>query len=133
MDGRWVVVAAVNGLLAVVAGAFGAHALREHLTERSMATFETAARYQMYHALALLAVASLLADRRSRSARAAGIFILIGIGLFSGSLYGIALCENAPVWLGPVTPIGGVFLMLGWLSLIIAGFRAARGSRATRA
>ncbi len=90
MDGRWVVVAAINGLLAVVAGAFGAHALREHLTERSMATFETAARYQMYHALALLAVAALLANSQSRSARVAGIFMLAGIALFSGSLYGLA-------------------------------------------
>ncbi|MCH7596245.1 MAG: DUF423 domain-containing protein [Planctomycetes bacterium] len=133
MDGRWVVVAAINGLLAVVAGAFGAHALREHLTERSMATFETAARYQMYHALALLAVAALLANSQSRSARVAGIFMLAGIALFSGSLYWIALCEDAPAWLGPVTPIGGVFLMLGWFSLAISGFRAARGGGATRA
>ena len=98
-----------------------------------MAIFEVAARYQMYHALALLAVAALFANAPSRSVKTAGICMLLGIALFSGSLYALALLENAPAWLGPVTPIGGVFLMLGWLSLAIAGCGVARGSGTERA
>ena len=100
--------------MAVLAGAFGAHALRERLTAADLATFETAARYQMYHALALLAVAWQV-DRGNARAKTAGWLFLAGILLFSGSLYVLTLCGIR--WMGAVTPLGGVAFLLGWLVL----------------
>lgn len=106
-------------LLAVAAGAFGSHALRDRLTTGRLAAFETGARYQMYHALALLAVA-LLADRAPAAARAGWLFI-VGIVLFSGSLYLLALTG---VWgFGVLTPLGGVAFIVGWVLLATAGWR----------
>jgi uncharacterized membrane protein YgdD (TMEM256/DUF423 family) len=104
--------------LAVAAGAFGAHALKAILAVEMLAVFETAARYQMYHALALLFIG--LADVRgtSRPLRAAGWMFVLGIGLFSGSLYAVAL--SGVRWLGAVTPLGGAAFIVGWV-LVIAG------------
>jgi len=107
----------VFGFLAVAAGAFGAHGLRGRLGPDLLSVFETAARYQMYHALALLAVAVLL-ERRPAGAgplRAAGWCFVAGIVLFSGSLYALALTGAG--WWGAVTPLGGVAFLAGWLSL----------------
>lgn len=112
-------VAAFLGMTAVIAGAFGAHALKDKLDATSLTTFETAARYQMYHALALLGVCWYTSVRPSRCMTAAGICMVIGVVLFSGSLY--LLCFIKWRWLGPVTPLGGTFLIAGWLLLIIAG------------
>jgi len=112
------------GFLAVAAGAFGAHGLRERLAPDLLAVFETAARYQMYHALALLAVAALL-ERRSSGAgplRAAGWCFVAGVVLFSGSLYTLALTGTA--WWGAVTPLGGLLLLAGWLTLAYGLWRA---------
>jgi len=102
--------------LAVVAGAFGAHALRARLSPPDLATFETAARYQMYHAFALMVV-GLLADRGSLCAPHAGWLFLAGIALFSGSLYLLALTDQR--WLGAVTPFGGVAFIAGWVLLAL--------------
>jgi len=126
MSMRWVAVAAVNGFLAVSAGAFGAHYLQSHLDAKAMNAFEVGVRYQMYHALALLAVAWLMSLRASRLASASAVCMLLGIVLFTGSLYVTCLFEWK--WLGPVTPVGGALLMAGWLLLAIAALRGGAAS-----
>jgi uncharacterized membrane protein YgdD (TMEM256/DUF423 family) len=109
---------------AVAAGAFGAHALRERLPSSLLAIFETAARYQMYHALALLVLAR-LGEAGSRGlARAAGWLFTVGIVLFSGSLY--LLSVTGVRWLGAITPLGGAAFLAGWTALAIVGFRSIR-------
>src|SRR5690606_20873336 len=102
-------------LTAVGAGAFGAHALRDLLPPSLLAIFETGARYQMYHALALLMVARAAAVWPGRLTRAAGWLFTIGIVLFSGSLYILAI-PGIP-WLGAITPIGGTAFLAGWALL----------------
>lgn len=119
---RWLVAAGVSGALAVAAGAFGAHALRDALSAAQRETFETAARYHLVHSLALAVVA--LAAHRTPGARAvdaAGWLFALGIVAFSGSLYALVL--TGARWLGPVTPIGGVLLIAGWLCLAWLGWR----------
>ena len=114
-------IAGVLGFLAVALGAFGAHALKARLEPGQLVVFETGVRYQMYHALALLAVA-MLADRRPCGAlNAAGSLFLAGVLLFSGSLY--LLSTQGWRWLGPVTPLGGVCFLAGWIALAIAAAR----------
>lgn len=110
---------AASALIAVAAGAFGAHALRARLEPDMLAVFETAARYQMYHALALCIV-GLLAGR---AARAAGWLFVSGTVVFSGSLYLMALTGER--WLGAVTPVGGAAFIAGWGWLVLgaAGHR----------
>ena len=121
MARRFLVLGAVLAMTAVAAGAFGAHALRARLEPRLLEVFETAARYQMYHAQALLAV-GLLAERRpSRAAAAAGWLFAAGIALFSGSLYALALTGIG--WLGAITPLGGVAFLAGWAALAVAATR----------
>ena len=107
----------------MAAGAFGAHALRERLSPADLATFETAARYQMYHALALLAVGWLV-ERGHPRAGLAGKLFLAGILLFSGSLYALTL--GGLPWMGAVTPLGGVAMIAGWLALAISGKTGSR-------
>ncbi len=111
----WVALGALNAALSVAAGAFGAHALRERLDARALEVFETAARYHMFHALGMI-VAGMLA------ARGAGWAFQIGIVLFSGSLYALALTEVKG--LGVVTPLGGLAFLIAWLWL---GWTAWRG------
>lgn len=126
----WVRVGAILGGLGVAAGAFGAHGLRGQLasgriTERMLENFETAARYQMFHALALVAVgliAGRIGETVSRGAvSVAGWAFLVGTVIFSGTLYGIAL--GGPKWLGAITPIGGTAMIVGWVALAIAAGR----------
>ncbi len=123
---RWALaIGALAGLLAVMAGAFGAHGLRSVVSERGLEVFQTAVSYQMYHALALI-VASLM-PALGLSARLLAIacgFWLAGILLFSGSLYLLVL--SGTHWLGPVTPIGGVCFMIGWGLLIAAALKKQR-------
>jgi len=107
----------------VAAGAFGAHGLRDRLSPQDLATFETAARYQMYHALAMLAVAWQV-DRGNPRAALAGKLFLAGIVLFSGSLYILTLCGVR--WMGAVTPLGVVAFIAGWLVLALAGRTGGR-------
>jgi uncharacterized membrane protein YgdD (TMEM256/DUF423 family) len=118
MTGRFA--ATAGALLAgtsVGLGAFGAHALRSRLDARSLEIYETAVRYQMYHAFAMLAVAWLL-SRNIPAAANAGWAFLTGILLFSGSLYLMAL--TGWNWLGPITPLGGVAFLTGWTLLALA-------------
>jgi uncharacterized membrane protein YgdD (TMEM256/DUF423 family) len=113
--------AAVLGALAVVLGAFGAHALREALDERSLAVWQTAVDYQFRHVLALLAAGLLARMSASRATTFAAVAFLTGIVLFSGSLYALAL--GAPRLLGAITPLGGVAFIAGWLALAWSAFR----------
>jgi uncharacterized membrane protein YgdD (TMEM256/DUF423 family) len=104
---------AVSAGLAVAAGAFGAHALRDVLEPPRLAVFETAARYQMFHALALLAVGAWRAHHDVPGLRAATIAFVAGTVLFSGSLYALSLTGARAF--GAVTPFGGVAFLAGWL------------------
>ena len=108
--------------LAVGLGAFGAHALRARVDARMLEVFETAVRYQMYHALGLLAVAYYLGQKAPGAGGAAWSF-LVGILLFSGSLY--LMVATGHRWLGAVTPLGGVAFMLGWALLALAAWRSS--------
>jgi len=118
---RATVAGAVFAALAVAAGAFGAHALRNSLSADQLAAYETAARYQMYHALALL-LAAQLAPRRSPALLRAGCRLFIaGIVLFSGSLYVLALTGRR--WFGAITPLGGVAFLAGWVCLALGSLR----------
>ena len=122
MDRTFAVIGAVLAFLAVAAGAFGAHALRARFSPADLAIFETAARYQMYHALALLGAAWVAARWPGGAAHAAGWLFLAGTLVFSGSLYGVVLTGQR--WLGAITPIGGVAMLAGWLALAWAVARA---------
>lgn len=110
-----VALGAVNAALAVAAGAFGAHGLRERLEPRALEIFETAARYHMYHALAMI-VAGMLA------ARGPGWAFQAGIVIFSGSLYALAMTDVKA--LGAITPIGGLAFLVGWIWLAVTAWRA---------
>lgn len=115
MDRTFGFIGALSAFLAVAAGAFGAHALRARLTPDLLAVFETGARYQMYHALALLVIAAAAARLPGAAVQAAGVLFVAGTLLFSGSLYLLAL-TGARFW-GAVTPIGGLAFLAGWLAL----------------
>lgn len=118
--------AGISGALGVILGAFGAHALRERLGPQMLATFETGVRYQLIHALALLAVAILLARWPASSwLHSAGVLFVAGTVLFSGSLY--LLVFTGARWLGMVAPLGGAAFIAGWLCLAIAAIHARSG------
>ncbi len=106
-------------MLAVMIGAFAAHGLKAVLDAYSLGLFETAARYQMYHAIALLIVAviSIVPRFSTRWLKLAAIAFILGIVLFSGSLYLLALSNIR--WLGAITPLGGIAFISGWLALIV--------------
>ena len=121
MDRTFAAVGALSAGLAVAAGAFGAHALKGHLSAEDLAVFETGARYQMYHALALLAVAWAASRWPGPSVTAAGWLFVAGTILFSGSLYALAL--SGVRWLGAITPLGGVAFLAGWACLALGAWR----------
>ena len=112
-------VAAIFGGLSVAAGAFGAHALRETVSERMLEIFDTGARYQMYHALALLLVALRISrlENTPTALLASGWLFIIGVVIFSGSLYALSL--TGIKYLGAVAPLGGTALIAGWVALAI--------------
>jgi len=126
---RWAGTGAVLAGLAVLAGAFGAHALRARLGTDALAIWETAARYQMYHGLALLASAALFPLGEVGLVRTGRRFFLAGVVLFSGSLYVLALSGVAA--LGAITPLGGAALLAGWLCFAVALFRARPADAST--
>jgi len=117
----WLVVAALNGLLAVAAGAFGAHALQARLDPHALQIFETGARYQMYHALAIGLAALAMRGASVSPAQLSAALFLVGIILFSGSLYLLALTGVRA--LGIVTPFGGLSFLAGWAVLAYAATR----------
>jgi len=114
--------AALSGFLSVSLGAFAAHGLKHAISPESFAIWQTGVQYQMYHALALLAV-SLLYHRShaSKTLKLSGLAFILGSFLFSGSLYALAL--GAPTMFGIITPLGGLSFLAGWLALFIRAVR----------
>ncbi|HYK82042.1 MAG TPA: DUF423 domain-containing protein [Gemmatimonadales bacterium] len=115
------VLGGASACVAVAAGAFGAHALRARLAPELLAVFETGARYQMYHALGLFAVAWAAARWPVPAIRAAGWLFVTGTVIFSGSLYLLAF-TGVRAW-GAVTPLGGLAFLAGWLALAVGVWR----------
>ena len=122
VDRFFLALGALSAFLSVAAGAFAAHGLRARIPPELLAVFETGARYQMYHALGLVAVAWACTRSPGVAASVAGWLFVIGTVLFSGSLYALAL-SGARV-LGAVTPVGGVAFLAGWIALAWTAFRA---------
>jgi len=116
-----IVIGALAAAIAVMLGAFGAHALQERLSERALATWHTGVQYHFIHALALLLLAALWSHLASAWGAASAAAFVIGILLFSGSLYALAL--GAPRVLGAIAPLGGTAFILGWVGLAIAAWR----------
>ncbi len=109
--------AAITGALAVGVGAFGAHALKPMLmVSGRLETYQTAVSYQFYHVFALLAAGLLMKDYDQKRLGYAALWFIVGMVLFSGSLY--TLCLTGITSLGMVTPVGGVFFILGWIFLL---------------
>ncbi len=123
MPQLFMVAGSIFGGLSVAAGAFASHALKAQLSERAIEIFETAARYQMYHALALLFVGFSLTQTETSSLwlRVAGFAFIAGVLIFSGSLYTLSL--SGIKWLGAITPIGGAAFLLGWGCLAVATWK----------
>ena len=118
--GTTIALGALNAALAVAAGAFAAHGLRERLAPRALEVFETGARYHMFHALAMIA-AGLVVAHGIRAAGIAGWIFQIGIVAFSGSLYALALTDVKI--LGAITPLGGLAFLIGWVWLAWTAWR----------
>jgi uncharacterized membrane protein YgdD (TMEM256/DUF423 family) len=121
-----VITAAIFGMLAVIAGAFGAHGLKAYLTPQQLEVWHTAVQYQFYHVFALLFL-STFAQTKNKLNTASYYFFTFGIIFFSGSLYLLA-CRELIGWswlqvMEPITPIGGLLFILGWLTLALAAFR----------
>lgn len=123
MNKRIVLTAAISGFIAVILGAFGAHGLEDQITQKQKDIWETAVNYQFYHTLALLFLAT-FSRAKFPMIRFAYISFTVGILLFSGSLYLLSTHQLTgfldPTILGPVTPIGGLFFLGGWIGLFIA-------------
>ena len=126
MDRALYICAGVAGFTGVALGAFAAHGLEASLAPEMLAAFETGVRYQMYHAFALFAAAWGWARWQRKSFSTAGILFVIGIVIFSGSLYLLALTSTRS--LGMVTPLGGLAFLAGWICLIAGAWRATRPS-----
>jgi uncharacterized membrane protein YgdD (TMEM256/DUF423 family) len=122
MDRLFFSLGALSALISVAAGAFGAHALRARLSPEYLSVFETAARYQMYHALGLLAVAWVVGRWPGVLPQWAGWLFVAGTVLFCGSLYALAL--TGARWLGAITPLGGIAFLGGWLCLFMSARRS---------
>ncbi len=117
-----IITAALLLMTGVATGAFGAHGLKAHVGADMLATWHTAVLYQLTHALGLLALAGLQPHLNRRLASAAALFLLVGILIFSGSLYVLVL--SGIRMLGAITPIGGVCFIIGWLLVALAAWRA---------
>lgn len=115
------ILAAIFGGTSVIFGAFGAHALKQILSEHSLNTFETGVRYQAIHAVVLLFVALITLYSSEAAFKWAAVFFTAGIIFFSGSLY--ALAFGAPRWFGPITPLGGLGFISGWVLILVGAFR----------
>lgn len=122
---RWIAIAAALGGLAVIIGAFGAHGLESRLDAHALEVYHTGVTYHFYHALAMLALAlSGNSVARSASGRIAALCWLVGVLIFSGSLYALAI--TGITWLGAITPIGGLAFIVGWFVLAIGALRTKR-------
>jgi uncharacterized membrane protein YgdD (TMEM256/DUF423 family) len=121
MDKLFFAIGSISGFLGVMLGAFGAHALKGRLDAELLATFEVGVRYQMYHALALLAVGWAATRWPGAAVTASGWLFVAGTVIFSGSLYALAL--SGARWLGAITPLGGLAFLAGWLCLAWAAYK----------
>ncbi len=119
----WLIVIALSGFTSVVLGAFGAHGLKGKISESLLSAFQTGTHYQMFHTLALFALVVFMSQLQDiPKAFVVTCFLwAVGMLLFSGSLYGLAL--GGPGWLGPVTPLGGLLLIIGWLGLLVGSLK----------
>jgi uncharacterized membrane protein YgdD (TMEM256/DUF423 family) len=126
MNKKIVTTAAILGMLAVITGAFGAHALKEVLTAKYLQTWATAVQYHFYHVFALLLLAALNRSN-SKLINASYWLFTLGILLFSGSLYALSLLSTHPSGimsiLGPITPLGGLLFIAGWFTLALAAWK----------
>ena len=125
----WVSLGSGLAGLSVMLGAFGAHSLKARLTAKKLATFHTATDYLGYHALGLIAIGILIFVLKGETAKKlerSAIWIVVGIVFFCGSLYGLVF--DGPRFLGPITPLGGLSLMIGWLTLAINLFKFSKNS-----
>jgi len=118
----FITLGSLSGMLAVVFGAFGAHGLRGRLDAYAMGVYETAVQYHFYHSLALLAVGVIaLSQPHTAMLRSSGWLFLVGILIFSGSLY--LLSVSGIKWLGAITPLGGLAFIAGWACLAVTGWK----------
>ncbi|RUO77303.1 DUF423 domain-containing protein [Idiomarina seosinensis] len=121
MSQLFLIIAAVLGGSAVMLGAFAAHGLKSRLSDTLLSAFETGVSYQFYHALALFILALWLKQSHSVWLIASGYLWLAGVILFSGSLYALAL--TGVKWFGPITPLGGLLFIVGWISLLVGAIK----------
>ncbi|MFT4763448.1 MAG: uncharacterized membrane protein YgdD (TMEM256/DUF423 family) [Oleispira sp.] len=127
----YLLISAFSGLLSVVLGAFGAHGLKKIVSPDMLAVYQTGVQYQFIHSLALLALAILMLMSVAKPAVLSKLkwsanLMMVGILLFSGSLYTMTLMSAAggfPAWIGPITPIGGLAFIMGWIFLMVAAFK----------
>jgi uncharacterized membrane protein YgdD (TMEM256/DUF423 family) len=120
----FIALGSINAALAVMLGAFGAHALKARISPEMLSVYHTASQYHFYHALGMLLIAALASQLNSSGAlRLSGFLMLAGIVLFSGSLYLLAV--TGVTWLGAITPLGGLAFIAAWVVLAYAAVRAA--------
>lgn len=126
MNKQIILTASLFGVIAVILGAFGAHGLEGKITERHLDTWKTANEYQFYHSLALLFL-STFSRAKSQSIKVSYIMFTLGILLFSGSLYVLSTRNLLGIeqlsFIGPITPLGGVCFIIGWIALFIAALK----------
>jgi uncharacterized membrane protein YgdD (TMEM256/DUF423 family) len=127
----YLLVSAISGLLSVALGAFGAHGLQSFVSPGMLAAFQTGVKYQLMHTIVLLVLATLLLVANTgpvvtKYLKVSANFMVIGIMLFSGSLYTMTFMSAVggfPTWLGPITPIGGLAFIMGWIFLMVAALK----------
>lgn len=121
MERFFFIVGAFSAFISVTAGAYGSHGLKGKLSPEMLSVFEIGVRYQMYHALGLIAVSFASVQWPGKLMLAAGCLFIAGALLFSGTIY--LYCLTGTKWFGPLTPIGGALLMAGWLSLAVGAMK----------
>ena len=126
----YLMISAFSGLMSVVLGAFGAHGLKKVVSVDMLAAYQTGVQYQFIHSLVLLVLAMVLLQQTFNVSKVllswSANLMMAGILLFSGSLYTMTLMSAAdgfPAWLGPITPIGGLAFIMGWIFLLVAAFK----------
>lgn len=120
----WLILSGISGFVAIAAGAFGAHGLQSIADEARLSAFETGADYHLYHALALFGLAAISQKLESKALTVTGWCWVVGAVMFAGPLYIYGMTGDKTLIM--VTPMGGTILMIGWLALVIAGYKAAR-------
>ncbi len=117
----------IFGILGVILGAMGAHALKSQLSSEQLVSYETGVKFQMYHAIALILIALLIDKLDNKSLRYSGYFFIAGVFLFSGSVYLLSLKNVLGIenwtFLGPITPFGGVCFIIGWIFILLAAIK----------